>query len=113
MSIPDYVQCAEDHQTIPVVVQPMEIISEENFFCIYQLLTSPSSRSPTCPSIYEDCRVVEKRIENFTESLFILLKSKWLDGGHKNFGARFPSSESRLRRRTSWDWTQTAADVHH
>ncbi|XP_072814068.1 trafficking protein particle complex subunit 9-like [Vicugna pacos] len=60
------------------------------------------------PSIYEDCRVVEKRIEDFTESLFILLKSKWLDGGHKNFGARFPSSASCLRRRTSWDWTQTA-----
>ncbi|XP_072808118.1 trafficking protein particle complex subunit 9-like isoform X1 [Vicugna pacos] len=90
MSIPDYVQCAEDHQTRPVVVQPMEIISEENFFCIYQLLTSPSSRSPTCPSIYEDCRVVEKRIEDFTESLFILLKSKWLDGGPKNSGDKIP-----------------------
>ncbi|XP_072808117.1 trafficking protein particle complex subunit 9-like [Vicugna pacos] len=169
MSIPDYVQCAEDHQTLPVVVQTMEIISEENFFCIYQLLTSvshispcgsqwtlciplqaplcaresverlpetlqgrgpchhyrlslcqglgeapraeelygtsimtlsslslycmwrkSSSRAPTLPSNLEDCRVVEKRIEEFTESLFILLNSKWLDGGPKNSGDKIP-----------------------
>ncbi|XP_072799627.1 uncharacterized protein [Vicugna pacos] len=54
MSIPDYVQCAEDHQTRPVVVQPMEIISEENFFCIYQLLTSVSHISP-CGSQWTFC----------------------------------------------------------
>ncbi|XP_072798140.1 trafficking protein particle complex subunit 9-like isoform X1 [Vicugna pacos] len=54
MSIPDYVQCAEDHQTLPVVVQTMEIISEENFFCIYQLLTSVSHISP-CGSQWTLC----------------------------------------------------------
>ncbi|XP_072813389.1 trafficking protein particle complex subunit 9-like [Vicugna pacos] len=111
ISIPDYVQCAEDYETLPVVFQPVGIISEENFFCIYKRISSvsqtspcgsqwalcihyrhhyapengwsdfqthckPSSRSPTWPSIYEDCRVVEKRIEDFTESLLILPKSK-------------------------------------
>ncbi|XP_072808736.1 trafficking protein particle complex subunit 9-like [Vicugna pacos] len=54
MSIPDYVQCAEDHQTLPVVVQTMEIISEENIFCIYQLLTSVSHISP-CGSQWTLC----------------------------------------------------------
>ncbi|XP_072813445.1 trafficking protein particle complex subunit 9-like [Vicugna pacos] len=54
MSIPDYVQCAEDHQTRPVVVQSIEIISEENFFCIYQLLTSVSHISP-CGSQWTLC----------------------------------------------------------
>ncbi|XP_072804460.1 trafficking protein particle complex subunit 9-like [Vicugna pacos] len=42
------------------------------------------------PSIYEDYRVVEKRIEDFTESLFILLKLKWLDGGPKDSGDKIP-----------------------
>ncbi|XP_072802036.1 uncharacterized protein [Vicugna pacos] len=50
----------------------------------------PSSRAPTCPSIYEDCRVVEKRIEDFTESLFILFKSKWLDGAPDKSGEKIP-----------------------
>ncbi|XP_072814358.1 trafficking protein particle complex subunit 9-like, partial [Vicugna pacos] len=36
------------------------------------------------------CRVVEKRIEDFTESLFVLLKSKWLDSGPKNSGDKIP-----------------------
>ncbi|XP_074217497.1 trafficking protein particle complex subunit 9-like [Camelus bactrianus] len=125
MSIPDYVQCAEDYETFPVVVKPVGIISEENFFCIYKRISlvsqiSPcssqgtlcmhyrhhyapkngwsgfqthlklSSRAPTWLSIYEDCRVVEKRIEDFTESLFILLKSKWLDGAPDNSGDKIP-----------------------
>ncbi|XP_074222665.1 uncharacterized protein LOC141578013 [Camelus bactrianus] len=46
----------------------------------------PSSRAPKWPSIYEDCRVVEKRIDDFTESIFILPKSKWLDGASDNSG---------------------------
>ncbi|KAB1251248.1 Trafficking protein particle complex subunit 9 [Camelus dromedarius] len=145
MSIPDYVQCAEDYETLPVVVKPVGIISEENFFCIYKRISlvsqiSPcssqgtlcmhyrhhyapkngwsgfqthlkvvglatitdclsakafeklhlSSRAPTWPSIYEDCRVVEKRIEDFTESLFILLKSKWLDVAPDKSGDKIP-----------------------
>ncbi|EPY84955.1 hypothetical protein CB1_000423002 [Camelus ferus] len=116
-----------DHQTLPVVVQPVGIISEENFFCIYKRISLVRQIIPCgsqwalcihyshhyapengwsdfqthrkvvslvtiidCllantfeklhPSIYEDCRVMEKRIEDFTESLFIMLKSKWLDG---------------------------------
>ncbi|XP_074232210.1 trafficking protein particle complex subunit 9-like isoform X2 [Camelus bactrianus] len=169
MSIPDYVQFAEDYETLPVVVKPVGIISEENFFCIYKrtslvsqispcssqgalsthyrhhyapkngwsvfqthrmvvglvtitdcisakafkklhvqrscmasrLMTlsslslccrggKPSSRAPTWPSIYEECRVMEKRIEDFTESLFILLKSKWLDGAPDKSGDKIP-----------------------
>ncbi|XP_074203994.1 trafficking protein particle complex subunit 9-like [Camelus bactrianus] len=70
----------------------------------------PSSTAPTWPSNYEDCRVVEKRIEDFTESLLILLKSKWLDGTPTSLGKRSPSSALCLRRRTSWDWTQTAEE---
>ncbi|XP_074232218.1 uncharacterized protein LOC141579552 isoform X3 [Camelus bactrianus] len=50
----------------------------------------PSSRAPTWPSIYEECRVMEKRIEDFTESLFILLKSKWLDGAPDKSGDKIP-----------------------
>ncbi|XP_074222570.1 uncharacterized protein LOC141578004 isoform X2 [Camelus bactrianus] len=46
----------------------------------------PSSRAPKWPSIYEDCRVVEKRIKDFTESLFILPKSKRLDCASDNSG---------------------------
>ncbi|XP_072803172.1 trafficking protein particle complex subunit 9-like isoform X2 [Vicugna pacos] len=169
MSIPDFVQCAEDHQTLPIVVQPMGIISEENFFCIYKQISLvsrispcgskwalcihyrqhcapengwsgfqthrkvvgpvtitdclsakafkklhmqrsckapclmtlsslslccmgryPSSHAPTCPSNYEDCRVVEKRIEDFTESLYILPKSKRLDRAPKKSGDKIP-----------------------
>ncbi|XP_072804179.1 trafficking protein particle complex subunit 9-like [Vicugna pacos] len=54
MSIRDYVQCAEDHQTLPIVVQPVGIISEENFFCIYELLTLVSHISP-CGSQWTLC----------------------------------------------------------
>ncbi|XP_074217445.1 trafficking protein particle complex subunit 9-like isoform X1 [Camelus bactrianus] len=165
MNIPDYVQCAEDHQTLSVVVQPVGIISEQNLLCIYKRISLvrqispcgwqwafcihysnhyapengwsdfqthrkvvglvtitdcllaktfeklhlqrscmaprsmtlcslslccmgrwPSSRAPTWPSIYEDCRLVEKRIEDFTVSLFIMLKSKWLDGASDKSG---------------------------
>ncbi|KAB1252377.1 Trafficking protein particle complex subunit 9 [Camelus dromedarius] len=128
MSIPDYVQCAEDHQTFPVVVEHVGIISEENFFCIYKPISLVSQISP-CGSQWaicihyshhyapengwsefqthckvvglvtitdclsakafeklHDCRVVEKRIEDFTESLFIMLKSKWLDGASDKSG---------------------------
>ncbi|XP_074230601.1 trafficking protein particle complex subunit 9-like [Camelus bactrianus] len=46
----------------------------------------PSSRAPKWPSIYEECRVVEKRIKDFTESLFILPKSKRLDCASDNSG---------------------------
>ncbi|KAB1251228.1 Trafficking protein particle complex subunit 9 [Camelus dromedarius] len=77
MSIPDYVQCAEDYETLPVVVKPVGIISEENFFCIYKRISL-------------DYRVVEKRIEDFTESLFILLKSKLLDGAPDKTGNKIP-----------------------
>ncbi|XP_072813978.1 trafficking protein particle complex subunit 9-like [Vicugna pacos] len=35
-------------------------------------------------------RVVEKRIDDFTESLFILPKSKWLDGDPENSGEKTP-----------------------
>ncbi|KAB1252347.1 Trafficking protein particle complex subunit 9, partial [Camelus dromedarius] len=54
MSIPDYVQCAEDHQTLPVVVQPLGIISEENFFCIYKRISLVSQISP-CGSQWALC----------------------------------------------------------
>ncbi|XP_032330150.1 uncharacterized protein LOC116661732 [Camelus ferus] len=46
MSIPDYVQCAEDYETLPVVVKPVGIISEENFFCIYKRISLVSQISP-------------------------------------------------------------------
>ncbi|XP_027700795.1 trafficking protein particle complex subunit 9 isoform X2 [Vombatus ursinus] len=42
MSVPDYMQCAEDHQTLLVVVQPVGIVSEENFFRIYKRISSVS-----------------------------------------------------------------------
>ncbi|XP_033616755.1 trafficking protein particle complex subunit 9 isoform X2 [Fukomys damarensis] len=42
MSVPDYMQCAEDHQTLLVVVQPVGIVSEENFFRIYKRICSVS-----------------------------------------------------------------------
>ncbi|KAB1251253.1 Trafficking protein particle complex subunit 9 [Camelus dromedarius] len=130
-SIPDYVQSAEDYKTLPVVVQAVGIISEENFFCIYKQISLVSRIIP-CGSqwalcIYyrhhyapengwselqtnrkvvglvtitdcllakafdklHDCSVV-KRIEGFTESLFILLKFKWLDGAPDNSGDKIP-----------------------
>ncbi|XP_039593628.1 trafficking protein particle complex subunit 9 [Polypterus senegalus] len=40
MSIPDYMQCAEDHQTLLVVVQPVGIVPEEHFFKIYKRIAS-------------------------------------------------------------------------
>nr|XP_031531302.1 trafficking protein particle complex subunit 9-like [Vicugna pacos] len=54
MSIPDYVRCAEDYETLPVVVQPVGIISEENFFCIYKRTSSVSQISP-CGSQWALC----------------------------------------------------------
>ncbi|XP_021107219.1 trafficking protein particle complex subunit 9 isoform X2 [Heterocephalus glaber] len=45
MSVPDYMQCAEDHQTLLVVVQPVGIVSEENFFRIYKRICSVSQLS--------------------------------------------------------------------
>ncbi|KAB1251247.1 Trafficking protein particle complex subunit 9 [Camelus dromedarius] len=133
MSIHDYVQCAEEYETLPVVVQPGVLCmhyrhhyAPENGWSGFQtyrkvvgLVTItdclsamaferlhvqrscmaprlndsqlfPSSRAPTWPSNYEYCRVVEKRIEDFTESLFIWLKSKWLDGAPDKFGDKIP-----------------------
>ncbi|XP_059365102.1 trafficking protein particle complex subunit 9 isoform X1 [Carassius carassius] len=45
MSVPDYMQCAEDHQTVLVVVQPMGIVPEDQFFRIYKRITSVSQVS--------------------------------------------------------------------
>ncbi|XP_074202950.1 trafficking protein particle complex subunit 9-like [Camelus bactrianus] len=54
MSIPDYVQCAEEYETLPVVVQPVGIISEDNFFCIYKRISLVSQISP-CGSQWALC----------------------------------------------------------
>uniref|UniRef100_A0A8B9JJB6 Trafficking protein particle complex 9 n=1 Tax=Astyanax mexicanus TaxID=7994 RepID=A0A8B9JJB6_ASTMX len=40
MSVPDYMQCAEDHQTVLVVVQPVGIVPEDQFFRIYKRISS-------------------------------------------------------------------------
>ncbi|XP_066571939.1 trafficking protein particle complex subunit 9 isoform X2 [Amia ocellicauda] len=40
MSVPDYMQCAEDHQTVLVVVQQLGIVPEEQFFRIYKRIAS-------------------------------------------------------------------------
>ncbi|KAG7458179.1 hypothetical protein MATL_G00235340 [Megalops atlanticus] len=45
MSIPDYMQCAEDHQTVLVVVQPVGIVPEDQFFRIYKRIASVSQVS--------------------------------------------------------------------
>ncbi len=45
MSVPDYMQCAEDHQTVLVVVQPMGIVPEDQFFRIYKRIASVSQVS--------------------------------------------------------------------
>ncbi|XP_036779007.2 trafficking protein particle complex subunit 9 isoform X7 [Manis pentadactyla] len=45
MSVPDYMQCAEDHQTLLVAVQPVGIVSEENFFRVYKRVSSVSQVS--------------------------------------------------------------------
>ncbi|MEQ2304832.1 Trafficking protein particle complex subunit 9 [Ameca splendens] len=42
MSVPDYMQCAEDHQTVLVVVQSVGIVPEDQFFKIYKRITSVS-----------------------------------------------------------------------
>ncbi|XP_078209236.1 trafficking protein particle complex subunit 9 isoform X17 [Callithrix jacchus] len=176
MSVPDYMQCAEDHQTLLVVVQPVGIVSEENFFRIYKRICSVSQISvrdsqrvlyiryrhhyppennewgdfqthrkvvglitiTDCFSAkdwpqtfekfhvqkeiygstlydsrlfvfglqgeiaeqartdvafypnYEDCQMVEKRIEDFIESLFIVLESKRLDRATDKSGDKIP-----------------------
>ncbi|XP_012503597.1 PREDICTED: trafficking protein particle complex subunit 9 isoform X3 [Propithecus coquereli] len=176
MSVPDYMQCAEDHQTLLVVVQPVGIVSEENFFRIYKRICSVSQISvrdnqrvlyiryrhhyppennewgdfqthrkvvglitiTDCFSAkdwpqtfekfhvqkeiygstlydsrlfvfglqgeiaeqprtdvafypnYEDCETVEKRIEDFIESLFIVLDSKRLDRATDKSGDKIP-----------------------
>ncbi|MFT7811637.1 trafficking protein particle complex subunit 9 isoform X1 [Arapaima gigas] len=40
MSVPDYMQCAEDHQTVLVVVQPVGMVPEDQFFRIYKRVAS-------------------------------------------------------------------------
>ncbi|XP_077022828.1 trafficking protein particle complex subunit 9 isoform X2 [Tamandua tetradactyla] len=176
MSVPDYMQCAEDHQTLLVVVQPVGIVSEENFFRIYRRISSVSQISvrdsqrvlyiryrhhyppennewgefqthrkvvglitiTDCFSPrdwpqtfekfhvqkeiygatlydsrlfvfglqgevaeqprtdvafypnYDDCDTVEKRIEDFIESLFIVLESKRLDRATDKSGDKIP-----------------------
>ncbi|XP_072225978.1 trafficking protein particle complex subunit 9 isoform X1 [Leuresthes tenuis] len=45
MSVPDYLQCAEDHQTVLVVVQPVGIVPEDQFFKIYKRIASVSQVS--------------------------------------------------------------------
>lgn len=176
MSVPDYMQCAEDHQTLLVVVQAVGIVSEENFFRIYKRICSVSQLSvrdsqralfiryrhhyppennewgdfqthrkvvglitiTDCfspkdwpqtfekfhvqkeiygstlydsrlfvfglqgdvaeqprPDVafysnYDDCDSVEKRIEDFIESLFIVLESKRLDRATDKSGDKIP-----------------------
>ncbi|XP_047402045.1 trafficking protein particle complex subunit 9 isoform X3 [Sciurus carolinensis] len=176
MSVPDYMQCAEDHQTLLVVVQPVGVVSEENFFSIYRRICAVSQLSmrdsqralfiryrhhyppennewgdfqthrkvvglitiTDCfsakdwpqtfekfhvqkeiygstlydsrlfvfglqgdvaeqqrPDVafypsYEDCSSVEKRIEDFIESLFIVLESKRLDRATDKSGDKIP-----------------------
>ncbi|XP_077207528.1 trafficking protein particle complex subunit 9 isoform X2 [Paroedura picta] len=176
MSVPDYMQCAEDHQTLLVVVQPVGIVPEESFFKIYKRISSVSqinvrdsqrvlyiryrhhyppennewgdfqthrkvvglititdcssakdwpqtfekfhiqkeiygstlydsrlfvfglqgdvaeqSRTDVAfyPS-YDECENVEKRIEDFIESLFIVLESKRLDRATDKSGDKIP-----------------------
>ncbi|XP_062918897.1 trafficking protein particle complex subunit 9 isoform X1 [Mobula hypostoma] len=40
MSVPDYMQCAEDHQSLLVIVQPVGIVPEEQFFKIYKKIAT-------------------------------------------------------------------------
>ncbi|KAB1271647.1 Trafficking protein particle complex subunit 9 [Camelus dromedarius] len=130
MSIADYMQCAEDHQILPMVVQQVGIILEENLLWIYKQISSVSQVSlcgfqqsfcrgapcaeelcgntqddswlfvfvlkgklaeQLCTDValypnYEDCGMVEKRIKDFIESLFIVLESEHLDRATNNFG---------------------------
>ncbi|TMS17922.1 trafficking protein particle complex subunit 9 isoform X2 [Larimichthys crocea] len=176
MSVPDYMQCAEDHQTVLVVIQPVGIVPEDQFFKIYKRIASVSQVSirdsqrllyiryrhhylpennewgdfqthrkvvglisiTTCnaakewpqtaerfhgqkevysstlydsrllvfglqgdiaeqqrtdvafyPS-FEDCSDVEKRVEDFVESIFIVLESKRLDRATDKSGDKIP-----------------------
>uniref|UniRef100_A0A4W6CI40 Trafficking protein particle complex subunit 9 n=1 Tax=Lates calcarifer TaxID=8187 RepID=A0A4W6CI40_LATCA len=176
MSVPDYMQCAEDHQTVLVVVQPVGIVPEDQFFKIYKRIASVSQVSirdsqrllyiryrhhylpennewgdfqthrkvvgliaiTTCGSAkewpqtaerfhgqkevysatlydsrllvfglqgeiaeqqrtdvafypsFEDCSDVEKRVEDFVESIFIVLESKRLDRATDKSGDKIP-----------------------
>nr|XP_046219961.1 trafficking protein particle complex subunit 9-like [Oncorhynchus gorbuscha] len=176
MSIPDYMQCAEDHQTVLVVVQPVGIVPEDEFFRIYKRIASVAQVSirdsqrnlyiryrhhylpennewgdfqthrkvvglisvTTCGSAkewpqtsdrfhcqkdvfgatlydsrllvfglqgeiaeqqrtdvafypsYDDCPDVEKRVEDFVESIFIVLESKRLDRATDKSGDKIP-----------------------
>ncbi|XP_054151447.1 trafficking protein particle complex subunit 9 [Melozone crissalis] len=176
MSVPDYMQCAEDHQTLLVVVQPVGIVPEESFFRIYKRIAAVSqvnvrdsqrvlyiryrhhyppennewgdfqthrkvvglititecSSAKEWPQTFEkfhlqkemygstlydsrlfvfglqgeiaeqprtdvafypsynECETVEKRIEDFIESLFIVLESKRLDRATDKSGDKIP-----------------------
>ncbi|KAM9415558.1 trafficking protein particle complex subunit 9-like isoform 3-T6 [Salvelinus alpinus] len=176
MSIPDYMQCAEDHQTVLVVVQPVGIVPEDEFFRIYKRIASVAQVSirdsqrnlyiryrhhylpennewgdfqthrkvvglisvTTCGSAkewpqtsdrfhsqkdvfgatlydsrllvfglqgeiaeqqrtdvafyssYDDCPDLEKRVEDFVESIFIVLESKRLDRATDKSGDKIP-----------------------
>uniref|UniRef100_A0A8C2YZF9 Trafficking protein particle complex subunit 9 n=1 Tax=Cyclopterus lumpus TaxID=8103 RepID=A0A8C2YZF9_CYCLU len=176
MSVPDYMQCAEDHQTVLVVVQPVGIVPEDQFFKIYKRISSVSQVSirdsqrllyiryrhhylpennewgdfqthrkvvglisiTTCASAkewpqtaerfhaqkevysstlydsrllvfglqgdiaeqqrtdvafypsFEDCPDVEKRVDDFVESIFIVLESKRLDRATDKSGDKIP-----------------------
>ncbi|XP_074203985.1 trafficking protein particle complex subunit 9-like [Camelus bactrianus] len=41
-------------------------------------------------SSYEDCGTVEKKIEDFIESLFIVLESEHMERATNNFGDKIP-----------------------
>uniref|UniRef100_A0A8C5U2N1 Trafficking protein particle complex 9 n=1 Tax=Malurus cyaneus samueli TaxID=2593467 RepID=A0A8C5U2N1_9PASS len=176
MSVPDYMQCAEDHQTLLVVVQPIGVVPEESFFRIYKRISAVSQVNvrdsqrvlyiryrhhyppennewgdfqthrkvvglitiTDCSSAkewpqtfekfhlhkemygstlydsrlfvfglqgeiaeqprtdvafypsYDECETVEKRIEDFIESLFIVLESKRLDRATDKSGDKIP-----------------------
>uniref|UniRef100_A0A8C3BGA0 Trafficking protein particle complex 9 n=1 Tax=Cairina moschata TaxID=8855 RepID=A0A8C3BGA0_CAIMO len=176
MSVPDYMQCAEDHQTLLVVVQPVGLVPEESFFRIYKRISAVSQVNvrdsqrvlyiryrhhyppennewgdfqthrkvvglitiTDCSSAkdwpqtfekfhlqkemygstlydsrlfvfglqgeiaeqprtdvafypsYDECETVEKRIEDFIESLFIVLESKRLDRATDKSGDKIP-----------------------
>ncbi|XP_029369775.1 trafficking protein particle complex subunit 9 isoform X2 [Echeneis naucrates] len=176
MSVPDYMQSAEDHQTVLVVVQPVGIVPEDQFFKIYKRIATVSQVSirdsqrllyiryrhhylpennewgdfqthrkvvgliaiTTCGSAkewsqtaerfhgqkevysstlydsrllvfglqgeiaeqqrtdvafypsFEDCSDVEKRVEDFVESIFIVLESKRLDRATDKSGDKIP-----------------------
>ncbi|XP_075437898.1 trafficking protein particle complex subunit 9 isoform X2 [Ascaphus truei] len=176
MSVPDYMQCAEDHQSLLVVVQSVGIVKGENFFKIYNRISSvcqvnvsnsqrvvniryrhhypvennewgdfqthrkvvgliciaECSSAKDLPQTllkfnahkeaysstlydsrlfvfgpqgevadqgrievafypsYEECETVEKRVEDFIESLFIVLKTKRLDRTSDKSGEKIP-----------------------